>query len=77
MLDKKKIMYVLIALVYTETKFKAIKPIYHQICLFMESKKIFVLQCKTHELWALIYDVVEIKFAIVLSLLEWPSSLSA
>ena len=27
-------------------------------------------------LWALIYDAVEIKFTVIISLLKWPSSLS-
>ena len=34
------------------------------------------IQHKAHELWALVYDVVEIKFTVVISLMEWPSSLS-
>ena len=32
---------------------------------------------KVHELWTLIYDTVEIKFTVIVSLLEWPFSIAA
>ena len=64
-------MHVLIALVCTETKLESIKPLYHQIHLFIRSAKIFfvLVQHTALELWVL-YDAVEMKFAIVISLLK-------
>ena len=69
-------MHVLIALVCTETKLKSIKPAHHQICLFT---KVYVLCLynvwHVRKLLLLIYDVVEIKFTVAISLMRWPSSL--
>ena len=40
-------MHTLIAFIRTDIKLKSIKSIYHWICLFMESKKIFVFRART------------------------------
>ena len=67
-------MHVLVALVCTETKLKSLKPQIRFACSWRVRKS--VVQHSTHELWALIDVAVEIKFTIVISLLEWYSSLS-
>ena len=69
-------MHVLIASKCTKTKLKSIKPIHHQILLFIGSKKIFASCLYSIRYVSYGHNIIEIKFTDIILLLEWPYSLS-
>ena len=67
-------LYVLIISVYIETKLKSIDLYTIRFaCLWRVRKSLFhVCTAIGNVVWAFVYNVIEIKFTVIISLLIWP-----